>query len=148
LVRQHQKVEKTVGVRTVDSEAVVEVAAMEVATVAELEAVNRWAVLGVDMEVEATVWALVVALLGEVVPPLDNSMEDQAKAMEPTPLPPLVATEGDMAVATVDLEVAIMPGAMEVHDTTEGIKVGGGHHQVVGERLFRRPLSQICHEYE
>lgn len=128
MVRQHQKVEKTVGDRTEGSEAVVEVAAMEEATVAELEAVNRWAVLGVDMEVEATVWALVVALLGEVVPPLDNSMEGQAKAMEPTLLLPLVATEGDMAVATVDLEVAIMPGAMEAHDTTEGIKgdCGGG----------------------
>ena len=68
--------------------------------------------------------------------------------MEPTLLLPLVATEGDMAVATVDLEVeqtislnfimvlsfnfpikvAIMPGAMEAHDTTEGIKgdCGGG----------------------
>ena len=91
MVRQHLKVEKTAGDRTEGSEAVVEVAAMEEATVAELEAVNRWAVLGVDMEVEvnkvfyrkwclklcffqATVWALVVALLGEVVPPLDNSM--------------------------------------------------------------------------
>lgn len=91
MVRQHQKVEKTAGDRTEGSEAVVEVAAMEEATVAELEAVNRWAVLGVDMEVEvnkvfnrnwclklclfqATVWALVVALLGEVVPLLDNSM--------------------------------------------------------------------------
>ena len=52
MVRQLQKVEKTVGDRTEGSEAVVEVAAMEVATVAELEAVNRWAVLGVDMEVE------------------------------------------------------------------------------------------------
>ena len=52
MVRQHQKVEKTVGDRTEGSEAVVEVAAMEEATVAELEAVNRWAVLGVDMEVE------------------------------------------------------------------------------------------------
>ena len=91
MVRQHLKVEKTAGDRTEGSEAVVEVAAMEEATVAELEAVNRWAVLGVDMEVEvnkvfyrnlclkrcffqAMVWALVVALLGEVVPPLDNSM--------------------------------------------------------------------------
>ena len=91
MVRQHLKVEKTAGDRTEGSEAVVEVAAMEEATVAELEAANRWAVLGVDMEVEvnkvfyrnlclkrcffqATVWALVVALLGEVVPPLDNSM--------------------------------------------------------------------------
>ena len=91
MVRQHLKVEKTAGDRTEGSEAVVEVAAMEEATVAELEAVNRWAVLGVDMEVEvnkvfyrnlclkrcffqATVWALVVALLGEAVPPLDNSM--------------------------------------------------------------------------
>ena len=90
-MRQHLKVEKTAGDRTEGSEAVVEVAAMEEATVAELEAVNRWAVLGVDMEVEvnkvfyrnwclklcffqATVWALVVALLGEVVPPLGNSM--------------------------------------------------------------------------
>ena len=90
-MRQHLKVEKTAGDRTEGSEAVLEVAAMEEATVAELEAVNRWAVLGVDMEVEvnkvfyrnlclkrcffqATVWALVVALLGEVVPPLDNSM--------------------------------------------------------------------------
>ena len=90
-MRQHLKVEKTAGDRTEGSEAVVEVAAMEEATVAELEAVNRWAVLGGDMEVEvnkvfyrnlclkrcffqATVWALVVALLGEVVPPLDNSM--------------------------------------------------------------------------
>ena len=52
MVRQLQKVEKTVGDRTEGSEAVVEVVAMEEATVAELEAVNRWAVLGVDMEVE------------------------------------------------------------------------------------------------
>ena len=52
MVRQLQKVEKTVGDRTEGSEEVVEVAAMEEATVAELEAVNRWAVLGVDMEVE------------------------------------------------------------------------------------------------
>ena len=51
-MRQHLKVEKTAGDRTEGSEAVVEVAAMEEATVAELEAVNRWAVLGVDMEVE------------------------------------------------------------------------------------------------
>ena len=51
-MRQHQKVEKTVGGRTEGSEAVVEVAAMEEATVAEPEAANRWAVLGVDMEVE------------------------------------------------------------------------------------------------
>ena len=52
MVRQHQKVEKTVGGRTEGLEAVVEVAAMEEATVAEPEAANRWAVLGVDMEVE------------------------------------------------------------------------------------------------